>query len=1299
MAVFTDPLAIGKVTTAELPFTIQRGNETIELSEGDFIYLDDVISAGGTSVGIAFADETTMSVDPNSTMTIDDFVYDPENPTVGSMNANVLEGNFSFVSGQIAKTGSDAMKVTTPVLTIGVRGTQVAGKANTEGEDNEIVLLPNSDGTVGQIMIANQSGTVLLTKAYEATVITDPYTVPTVPVILAKAEVLKKFATTISTTRKTEAKAEVERETEEAVREKEKAEEEQEELEEEKEKLEEEQEELEEEKEELEEKVEELEEEAEEVAEEKEEIEEKLDEAFEEKEQIEEKQEEVAEEIEQLEEELADAPVQEREKIEKELQALEEEFEEIEEEVAEIEEEIQVVAKEKVAVEKKVREIEKEFVEAKEDFVEIEQKVEFVEKEVLQVIEKEQVIEQEIQLVEQKFEAIVEKFEVFQEAYVQEFEDFIPADEIQQFMEEAPQEIIEEFQENIIEKLEEEKINVQENANEVARDEDPFAEENVEKKLDALDEKQEELIEKADELMEKDMQLQDDVKELEEEAKALEEEAKRIEEEAEQAYANNDQEAIEAIEKDYEKLEEKQQQIDEGFQEIDEQYQEIDQGFEELNKEFIAIDEGFQDLGLNGNVPIRIPEDGPGYNEDNDMFNVPEDEQIDVGDVDAFLQEERENAVENNVFAQEAEEFFQNEEIQELGIDQPVQDLIVINAQNIDEYIEGVGAGVNDADDYYNQEADGQNDFMYAVDNNEDLYNAGLEADYWFDQYMADMAQNQNINVAPWLDMPADITGNENIAVGTTLGYVYGSDANGDQLTYSIFADPSGNIGIDGNRLYLANAININEDVTFNVLLKVQDPYGASDIDEWQVTVENNHSPVISNTSAVSLAENVSTGTSVATVSASDAESEAITYSITAGNTGNAFTINSSTGAITTAAALDYETTTSYSLTITATDAFGNATTTTQTVNVTDVNEVISANDPAGWVTAGDGSAGAYKQKIGYAGSGDGPGMITELGHTAEAYNANNLSTYDVIAYYNINNSGYHSSPFSTAFTSWVNDGGVFVMYDRRVNDSTLDTNLPGHNGNVTTTRNFTGQRDYNIVDESTSNLLKYGPGGIHIDGNSNYTHAGNNHLGEFHIGGGSSTNHGYMSNLDSDVLGLATTDNSSHYVDAVWEYGSGAVYYSTTPLDAYIGSGFAENDAWDAYALNSLHYATSMIFDGYSVLNGTSSDDQMYGTTGDDTFAPGTGSDEIWTGNGSDVIKYTALNQSDLTGDNDVIIDFDKDYDKIDISAITSGASISRTLTNNTLFKIDYNNDGTYDMQWDLDDYTGTADQVTVVT
>jgi len=405
-----------------------------------------------------------------------------------------------------------------------------------------------------------------------------------------------------------------------------------------------------------------------------------------------------------------------------------------------------VVANEKVAVEKKVREIEKEFVEAKEDFVEIEQKVEFVEKEVLEVIEKELVIEQEIKMVEQKFEAIVEKFEVFQEAYVQEFEDFIPADEIQQFMEEAPQEIIEEFQENIIEKLEEEKINVQENANEVARDEDPFAEENVEKKLDALDEKQEELIEKADELMEKDMQLQDDVKELDEKAKELEQEAQQLEKEAEEAYANNDQEAIAEIEQKFEDLDEEFQQIDEGFQEIDEQYQEIDQGFEELNKEFIAIDEGFQEMGLDGNIPIRIPEDGPGFNEDNDMFMVPEDEQVDVN-VEEFIQEEKQKVMEDNVFAEEANDFFDNQEIQEMDIDDNVQDMFIINAAQMDQFIEGAGNDVNDADDYYAQEEE-MNDIFYVVDNNEELYNIQLEADNWFDLFIEDLARNRT---STWL--------------------------------------------------------------------------------------------------------------------------------------------------------------------------------------------------------------------------------------------------------------------------------------------------------------------------------------------------------------------------------------------------------------------------------------------------------------------------------------------------------------------------------------------------------------------
>ena len=170
-----------------------RAGQQIELNVGDFIYLNDLVEAGEYNVGITFKDDTALSLESGARMIIDDFVYDPDTPTEGSMNANVLGGGFSFVSGNVAKVGADAMTVTTPVLTIGVRGTQVAGRANQDGEDNEIILLPNEDGTVGQIMVSNDSGSVLLTEAFQGTTITSAVEAPSIPVIIPEDIVLKSL--------------------------------------------------------------------------------------------------------------------------------------------------------------------------------------------------------------------------------------------------------------------------------------------------------------------------------------------------------------------------------------------------------------------------------------------------------------------------------------------------------------------------------------------------------------------------------------------------------------------------------------------------------------------------------------------------------------------------------------------------------------------------------------------------------------------------------------------------------------------------------------------------------------------------------------------------------------------------------------------------------------------------------------------------------------------------------------------------------------------------------------------------
>ena len=88
-----------------------------------------------------------------------------------------------------------------------------------------------------------------------------------------------------------------------------------------------------------------------------------------------------------------------------------------------------------------------------------------------------------------------------------------------------------------------------------------------------------------------------------------------------------------------------------------------------------------------------------------------------------------------------------------------------------------------------------------------------------------------------------------------------------------------------------------------------------------------NDPPAIAD-ATVAIDENSANATAVTNVSESftgtdfDRDAQAITYSITAGNTGGAFAINAATGAITVAnsAALDFEVTPSFTLTVTASD-------------------------------------------------------------------------------------------------------------------------------------------------------------------------------------------------------------------------------------------------------------------------------------------------------------------------------------------------------------------------------------------
>ena len=1235
---FEDPKAIGEITVTDGPIVITRLGQKIELNQGEFIYLNDLVDVGTNTVGITFKDNTALSLEPGAKMVVDEFYYDPEQPTTGGMNADVIGGSFSFVSGEIAKVGNDAMTVSTPVLTIGVRGTEVAGRANQEGEDNEIVLLPNQDGTVGEISIKNDSGEVILTEAYQATTITSSIMPPTVPVILPKEIVLKKYAKTISTTRKTEKVKQVERETEEATKEKEQAEEEKEQLEEEAEELEEEAEELEEEKEELEEEAEELEEEKEELEEEaealeeeKEELAEAKEELAEEKEEIEEKAEELKEEIAELEEQLAEADAAEAEEIIEELEEAQQEIEEVEEVQQEIEEKFEeveeqleeVVAEEKV-IEQKVEQVEEKFEEVKQEVQQVEEKFEEVQQEVQQIEQKVEFVEEKIVLVEEKFDAIVEEFEVFQQEFVQEFEDFIPEEEIQQFMEEAPIELIEEFQEKVIQQLEEEQIEIQENIQE--EPEDIFAEEAVKEKIAEIEEKQEELIEKADDLMQMDMELQEQAQELEEEQQALEEEAEALEEAAEEAYANNDREAIEEIEEQYQELDRERQELNQGFEELNEQYEELDENFEELNNEFFAMDEELQEVFQDGPMVVQVPEEGPGYNQDDDVFNVPEDQQIDIN-VEEFLAEEKQNALQNNDFAVEADNFFNNQEVQEAlpeDIDQNVQDMMVIQAGDLNEYFVGAGAGINNVEDFYAE--DPMEDFYNIVDNNEELYNAERDAQDFMDDLIEDLAVEQNINVAPWLDMPNNVTVTEANAKtsGVVVGYVYGTDANGDQLTYSIFDDPTGALSLSGNTItWDGSFADITQDTTYSIILKVQDPYGASDVDSFNITVT----------------------------------------------------------------------------------ASGFVTYTKATVGYHYQQDGTNQQDGTA-LRIGQDNVGHFMNEF-----------ITDVGHTATAMTSFTSSTLNDIDLLWVTESYNTNNPFASAMASggaintWVNDGGTLIFHDRSYTNNEVLSNTGGSNFS-----NSSRQDPDDVTFASGTSLLTNGPAGVMYNSVSEaISNSG------FTLDGGNSSTHGrtQISSLPTDaVTTIFDDDQNTNYATDFWYgYGSGHVYYSHVPLDCYIGGNCDQDNSndrmsaqgyrgiWDegsdVYAQNLLHYMLNQVkytSTDQHKYQGTGSAEAIAGTHNSDIIFGRDGGDTLWGGGGADDFLYTQTWQTD-PGSHDTILDFNSSEDRIDISAITSGASVSRTLSDGTRFKLDTDNNGSYEMEIELTGYTGTADDVTVIT
>lgn len=177
---------------------------------------------------------------------------------------------------------------------------------------------------------------------------------------------------------------------------------------------------------------------------------------------------------------------------------------------------------------------------------------------------------------------------------------------------------------------------------------------------------------------------------------------------------------------------------------------------------------------------------------------------------------------------------------------------------------------------------------------------------------------------------------------------------------------------------------------------------------------------------------------------------------------------------------------------------------------------------------------------------------ITAVGHNpVQVFDLSpaELSSIDVLMVQNSNNSGY-AAEFLGAIAdieAAVSAGLSLVVHDRYVTEA--ETVLPG-GGSFDIIRDFSDDANIQILDNST--LVTNGPAGV-IDDTT--------------LDGGNSSSHGYAvaGTLPADAVFILSRSASDEIVDFCYQYGSGFVYFSSVPLDFYLG-GAGNNPPADAF-------------------------------------------------------------------------------------------------------------------------------------
>lgn len=155
---------IATVAAIEGEAALVRGTEPpAALAPDAPLFLNDKIETGpGAKLHILFVDDSELTLGENAQLTLDEYVYDPDDTSSSKGRLGLLRGAFIFTSGLIEKTAKPDVRLNVAYGSIGLRGTTVWG-----GETDSQYGVFVSDGSVsvetrrGRVRLASGEGTDL----------------------------------------------------------------------------------------------------------------------------------------------------------------------------------------------------------------------------------------------------------------------------------------------------------------------------------------------------------------------------------------------------------------------------------------------------------------------------------------------------------------------------------------------------------------------------------------------------------------------------------------------------------------------------------------------------------------------------------------------------------------------------------------------------------------------------------------------------------------------------------------------------------------------------------------------------------------------------------------------------------------------------------------------------------------------------------------------------------------------------------------------------------------------------------